>query len=73
MLNDLLCDVSSKYRDSILRPEKYLLSCSCARHEGLWAVEVYLHLFLTLELDTSDWAASSHDRFAAEESAPDMH
>jgi hypothetical protein len=38
-----------------------------------WGVEVYLHTFLTSELDGGEWSASRPGRFNPRETAPYTH
>jgi hypothetical protein len=40
-------------------------------HEGIWAMEVSLHAFLTSALDGGEWSASRHYRFTPGGTAPE--
>ena len=45
--------------------------CSCTPREGIWrGLEMYLHSFLTSELDGSERSASHHGNFTPREISP---
>jgi hypothetical protein len=42
-------------------------------HEGVWGMEVWLHVFLTSPLDGGDWSSSRPDRLIPWKEAPSTH
>jgi hypothetical protein len=43
------------------------------RHEGVWGVDVYIHVFLSSALVTREWSASRPCRFTPEEGTTGVH
>ena len=49
----IFCNLNTYVGATYLSPGRVKYSCSCARPEGVWEVEVQFHVFLTLELVVS--------------------